>query len=102
MNTPPYFCLHCIVPPYMLDCMVDCGDDAVRRLALDAMQLAADARAMRRVLRTLPEMSVMSLPSSSKTRMVYDAQNKGMAQLPGKLVRNEGSAPSKDAAVDEA
>jgi Zn-dependent metalloprotease len=96
------FCLHCIVPPYMVDCMADCGDEDARRLARDVMQAAAEARAMRRVLRTMPEMSVMSLPSSGKTRMVYDAQNKGLSQLPGKLVRNEGAAATQDEAVDEA
>jgi Zn-dependent metalloprotease len=97
-----YICLHCIVPPYMIDCMADCGDEEARLLARLAMQAGADARAVRRVLRTLPEMSVMSLPSSGKTRMIYDAQNKGLEQLPGKLVRGEGTEPSGDEAVDEA
>ena len=40
--------------------------------------------------------------SASKTREVYDAQNQGIAGLPGRLVRREGSGPSGDVSVNEA
>ena len=80
--------LLCIIPPYMLEHMADSSNAKVRKAAMDAIDASADARATRRVMREMPAMAVMAAPSAAKKhRLVYDAQNKGMPTLPGKLVQ---------------
>ena len=95
--------LLCIIPPYMLEHMAESSNAKVRKVAMDAIDASADARATRRVMREMPAMAVMAAPSAAKKhRLVYDAQNKGMSTLPGKLVRSEGQAAVADPAVNEA
>lgn len=95
--------LHCIIPPYILDHMAESSDPKVRKLAVDAIEKSAAARAVRRTLQAMPGMAVMAAPSvSKKHRLIYDAQHRGMNSLPGKLVRSEGEKASKDPAVNEA
>lgn len=94
--------LHCIVPPYLLERLAEGPNAKLRRAALDAIASSADARATRRVMQAMPAMAAMAAPAAKKHRLVYDAQNKGMAQLPGKLVRSEGDKATSDAAVNEA
>ena len=90
--------LHCIVPPYLLERLAEGPNAKLRRAALDAIASSADARATRRVLQAMPAMAALTAPAAKKHRLVYDAQNKGMAQLPGKLVRSEGDGATGDAA----
>lgn len=94
--------IHCIIPPYMLEHMAEGPDARMRRVALRAIESAADARATRRTLREMPAMAAFAAPAGRKNRLVYDAQNKGMAQLPGKLVRSEGQPAVADPMVNEA
>ena len=46
--------LFCIIPPYMLETMATSPDQKVRKLAVDAIETSADARATRRVMREMP------------------------------------------------
>ena len=94
--------LHCIIPPYMLDHMATSSDAAVRKAAVDAIEQSSDARATRRVFQAMPAMAAFAAPAGKKNRLVYDAQRKGLSQLPGKLVRAEGAAATADPAVNEA
>lgn len=94
--------LHCIVPPYILDRLAASKDDGTRTLAIDAIEASADARATRRLLRGMPSIVGYAAPQGGKQRLVYDAQQRGVAQLPGRLVRREGEDATGDPAVDEA
>lgn len=94
--------LFCIVPPYMLENMAESNNAKVRKGAIEAIEASATARATRSAMAAMPGMAVLTSPSSSKHRLIYDAQRKGMGSLPGKLVRSEGGKASKDPAVNEA
>jgi Zn-dependent metalloprotease len=101
--------LHCILPPYLLDCLSNCTDVTAE---VDVNAWLAQTRRQSNKLRLErmgfhpgPRMpAVKAAAERGKTRNIYDAQNLGASRLPGKLVRTEGqaSAKSKDPAVDEA
>lgn len=94
--------LFCIIPPHMLEHMASSADPKVRKLAVNAVEASADARATRRAMREMPAMAALASPASKKNRLVYDAQNGNMQSLPGKLIRSEGQAKVADVAVNEA
>lgn len=94
--------LHCILPPYVLDHMSESSDPKVRRAAVKAIEVSSEARAVRATLATMPIMAAVPSPARKRYRLVYDVRRKGMADLPGKLVREEGGKASKDPAVNEA
>lgn len=94
--------LHCILPPYVLDHLVQSSDAKLRRTAVEAIANAAEARATRSVLATIAPMAAIPSVAGRKERRIYDAQHQGFASLPGKLVRSEGDKVSKDPAVNEA
>ena len=94
--------LHCILPPYVLDHMLNHDDAKVRQIALDNVIAAAEMRAVRSVLPSIRPMSMAAMSSAGKYREVYDAQHKPTSVLPGKLVRSEGQPATGDAAADEA
>lgn len=97
------FPLHCIVPPYMLDALSNSDNAAARKVAIDAIAGSAEARAVRRTLRSMPELAVMAVaPARKKTRLIYDATGLSQSQLPGRLVRSEGQKAGTDPAVNEA
>src|SRR6202011_3456370 len=85
-----------ILPPYILVSIVQNGTPEERRRALATLIFTERLRGERRALATLPVIT----PVGEKRRDVFDAQRK--TRLPGKLVREEGSAPSNDVAVNEA
>jgi Zn-dependent metalloprotease len=101
--------LHCILPPYLLDCLSHCTDVTAE---VDVSQWLSTTRRQSNKLRLDrmgfhpgPRMpAVAATASQGKNRKVYDAQNLGASRLPGKLIRSEGqaSARPKDPAVDEA
>src|SRR5712692_2176410 len=95
--------LHCILPPHVLEHMLNSKDKTVRQIALDNLVTSTQMRAVRAALP--PERAVLgttTLTPGGKYREVYDAKHQPTNQLPGKLVRNEGQKPAKDAAVNEA
>jgi Zn-dependent metalloprotease len=101
--------LHCILPPYLLDCLSNCTDVTAE---VDVNAWLARTRSLSNKLRIErmgfhpgPRMpTVASATEQGKTRKIYDAQNLGASRLPGKLVRSEGqpSAQPADLAVNEA
>jgi Zn-dependent metalloprotease len=103
MKRPCHACernpLHCILPPHIVDRLLDATDATVRRIARENLALAAAMRAIREVTPTR-SLSALGVVSGGKQREVYDA--KKTQSLPGKLVRVEGGKKSKDPAVNEA
>ncbi len=99
---PQRFSLHCLIPPYILDALSRSADPRVRKLAVEAIEAAATARAVRTTLSTMPQMAAIPSPAGTKHRLIYDVQGRNFAALPGKLVRSEGQARAKDPAVNEA
>jgi len=96
------FSLHCLIPPYILAALSRSADAAVRKRAVDAIEASATARAVRTTLSTMPQMAAIPSPAATKHRLVYDLKGRNFAALPGKLVRSEGQAPTKDPAVNDA
>ncbi len=94
--------LHCLIPPYILDVLSKSDDPAVRKQAVDAIEASATARAVRTTLSALPQMSAIPSPAARKHRLIYDLQGRNFTALPGKLVRSEGEARTKNPAVNEA
>ena len=94
--------IHCILPPYLLDKLVDSPSPAVRKMAVEAIARSAALRATRTALAQLPAMAALPSPEGTRNRLVYDMKGKGSSFLPGTLVRKEGGAATKDPAVNEA
>ena len=94
--------IHCILPPYVLDHMAESDNPKVRKLAIEAIARSATLRATRTALAQFPTMTAVPSPAARKDRLIYDMKNQGSTFLPGKLVRSEGGAKSKDPAVNEA
>ena len=110
--------LHCIVPPYLLDCLSHCVDEKKSDIIHAAVALQAeswieetqeqseDLRLLRMGFDPANTSQFAGITagtgSASKVREIYDAQNQGIAGLPGRLVRREGSQPSQDISVNEA
>ncbi len=88
----------CIVPPYMLRSIMERGDESQQALAWAAITESEQFRGLRRVL--TPIAALASTTPGVKRRTIYDARRR--YELPGRLVRGEGSPKSKDAAVNEA
>jgi len=87
----------CIVPPHMLEKIVENGTDEQRLRALESISLSGQFRGQRSAFtEVLPSV----FATQGKSRIVYSADFG--TTLPGRKVREEGQAPSGDAAVDEA
>ena len=86
-----------IIPPYLLREIVRCGTGAQKECALQTLIQTEHLRGLR-----IAGLDVSAVRKSfrDKNRSVYDAGHK--STLPGKLVRGEGEAKSKDRAVNEA
>ena len=99
--------LHCIIPPFVLERLARSGDKRVRDRALENLQLAAQIRATRAIVSTLPAGAprVGAAPGRPRLRReVYTQGNRNPPDrfLPGRLVRDEHDPASRDPAVDEA
>ena len=94
--------LHCLIPPYILDALSKSTDPRIRQQAIDAIEASATARAVRTTLGTMASMAAIPSPERNKHRLIYDVQGHDFDALPGKLVRSEGQARTKDPAVNEA
>ena len=97
--------IFCILPPYLLRNIAAHSTDAnARRMAADTLMLDLSMRTLRSTnLAARPlgrPMPTRLAPAPQKQRTIFDAHN--VQQLPGTLVRAEGSEPSKDVAVNEA
>ena len=94
--------LHCYIPPYVLDRLINSDDPEVRDLALDTIKVASATRSMRLTLARMPMMAAIPSPAGTKHRLVYDMERNRFLPLPGKLIRSEGEPPVSDEAVNEA
>lgn len=74
------------------------GSAAQRDWAWRTLALSEQFRGQRRALATIAPLA--ATPAGEKRRTVYDAN--GRQALPGRIVRSEGDAKSKDRAVNEA
>jgi len=98
--------LYCIIPPHMVEKLVEKGSPKVRQAAIKAIQKANLLRTNRSLIHEgLVKIKAMAKPGLDNytpelTRRVYDAKNE--ETLPGVLVRKEGDPPSTDVAVNEA
>lgn len=89
----------CFVPPHVLDQLASSDNAEVRRVAVQTVEAAAEARAIRITLSTMPMMAAIPSPAADKYRLVYDMERKRFS-LPGKLVLSEGE--DVDALSDDA
>jgi len=94
--------IHCFLPPYILDKLAESSNPRIRRMAIESIARSAHLRAQRTTMAQFPAMAAVPSPAAKKHRLVYDAGKKGASFLPGRLVRSEGGAKSKDRAVNEA
>lgn len=96
----------CIIPPYMLEKMVEKGTDKIRVATLKTIKQSNHLRMLRSLIQEQLRPDRESLipgveaHSCQLTRRVYDAKNG--ETLPGVLVRSEGDNPIGDSSVDEA
>jgi Zn-dependent metalloprotease len=86
----------CILPPHMLDHMLQDGSEEHRSWALETLRSSEQFRGRREVVGNVS----FAVSPGQMRRTIYDAKNS--TSLPGVLVRGEGDPPSEDAAVNEA
>ncbi len=89
---------HCIVPPYMLRSIFQNGTPAQQSMAWATLTASEQIRGQRRILSALATRAAAA--PGRKRRTIYDAL--GEYDLPGRLVRSEGSRKSRDSIVNEA
>ena len=88
----------CIVPPHILERLLDSKDRHVREAALKTLLTSTQIRTQRSLVGAL----AVATAAGEKRRTIYDAKNMEPDPPSGTLVRSEGGKPSKDAAVNEA
>lgn len=105
--------IHCIVPPYMVDKLVDSKSAEVRKAAVETIATSASTRTARTLLSTvMPGAMALGLAAASgagvikkgKQRIVYtlDGRQPNWFNLPGKVAWREGDKKHADPAVVEA
>lgn len=106
-HTTRHHPLFCIIPPHMLEKIIENGTPEQRAWAEKTLASTVDMQHNREAIAKgeIPSgggvaMEPETAAGGNKQRFVYTA-NFG-SSLPGQLVRQEGSQPSGDAAVDEA
>jgi Zn-dependent metalloprotease len=87
-----------IVPPYMLRSILLHGGAREQAMAWATLTESEQFRGQRRILTSI--VALAATAPGTKRRTVYDARRR--YELPGKLVRTEGSPRSKDRAVNQA
>ncbi|HVO42478.1 MAG TPA: M4 family metallopeptidase, partial [Aggregatilineales bacterium] len=91
--------MQCILPPHILDAIIQNGTPEQRAEAERSAALSTTIRAARTALGT-PAVEAPRAPADGEHRVVYSAD--GATDLPGRQVRAEGEPPSTDPAVNEA
>jgi Zn-dependent metalloprotease len=98
--------IFCVVPPYVLDEIVQKGSAKQRAAALQTKSVDNTFRALRlanqatRRAAGRPAPTPTPTPSPMKARTVYTANH--AQNLPGSIARAEGQGPTGDQATDEA
>lgn len=90
--------LACIVPPHMLEKILESGDRRLRDAALRTLLTSTQIRAQRTVLALAPTATA----AGEKRRTIFDAKHGEPEPPRGVLVRGEGDKASRDAVVNEA
>src|SRR5262245_4476106 len=90
--------LACIIPPHVLEKLLENKDRRIREMALKTMLTSTQIRSQRKILSLLPSATAAGV----KRRTIYDAKNAEPDPPKGTLVRGEGDKPTKDATVNEA
>jgi Zn-dependent metalloprotease len=91
--------IQCIIPPHMARHILANGTPAQRKTTRRATAISDRIRAQRQVLEEARPVQIMAF-AEGKHRVVYSAEfGDG---LPGRVMREEGGAPTGDPAVDEA
>jgi Zn-dependent metalloprotease len=98
--------LHCILAPSVLHKLAGTGDEKVRTVALQTLELdhkfrlARAETAARRGGRLLQPVTFSRI-GGQPNRTIYDQQH-GTTQTPGRVVRREGQRQTSDQAVNQA
>jgi Zn-dependent metalloprotease len=92
--------LHCIVPPHILEALVQAEDRETREWALHTLTLSARIRGQREIMG--PMAAALAISTGQKHRSIYDANHSQRQPPTGKLVRDEGDPAVADQAVNEA
>ena len=89
--------IHCIVSPHMVDSIKRKGDTDQIKMAESLESFSEDSRDMRSAMPSAMALAVTNKlvgdTGDGLTRFVYTAKNRN--KLPGTIVREEGSEPSK-------
>lgn len=92
-------CLHCILPPYLIEKIIERGSPKQKERARNLKSMSSQIRDRRQSRPGVVLSGVIAAPGQ-KYRLIYDA---GFGSgLPGVLVRSEGDASTGDKAADEA
>ncbi|UIX34683.1 M4 family metallopeptidase [Streptomyces sp. GQFP] len=96
----PVFCT--IIPPHVLDKVAQADDPVLAGPARRTLERDAYQRTHRRLTTVLgaPAVAAAPLADEKPLRSIYDAEHR--QDLPGTLVRSEGSEPGQDATVNRA
>jgi Zn-dependent metalloprotease len=96
--------IFCILPPYMLDRIMENGTPEQRQSASRTVQFSQQMREQRQQVRDQQGIEKRAAPPSAQAaglqRRVYTALHQ--SNLPGQLVRSEGAPPASDDAINEA
>lgn len=95
--------LNCIVPPYILEAMLNSDDSSVRESALRTLATSARIRGERDIIGSV-RTALITNPIGKKHRSIHDAKNQRLSpsQLPGQLVRDEGQTQASDVTANQA
>jgi len=93
-----YHPINCIVPPHMVDKIIENGGDTQIDRAKQTLNVSDEIRNLRQSLAEGARKAAAAV--GEKKRLIYDAENG--TTLPGKLVRSEGEPATGDPAADEA
>jgi len=93
-----YHPINCIVPPHMVDKIIENGGEAQMDRARQTLDVSNEIRGLRQSLAVGARKAAVA--EGEKKRLIYDAENG--STLPGKLVRGEGEPATGDPAADEA
>src|SRR5262249_36019067 len=91
--------IQCIIPPHIAKALAEMKDRLLREIGLRTMMASARIRGRRGDLACV-RTPLVGAAAGGKHRTGYDAQPD--TELPDKLIRDEGDADSRDAAVNEA
>ncbi len=99
MHTSP---IDCFLPPYILEKIIESGDEQQRQRAAQTVQFSSQFRTQRQAASRAVSRAAPRAPAqvAARQRAVYTA--KFQTILPGTLVRQEGGPPTGDPAADEA